>query len=68
MRGEGLHPAMPISLGLLLVEDRDAEPSHGLTCCLKCCFESWWVNKLLQRRPLEDLCRDRDREVGTWDG
>jgi hypothetical protein len=28
---EGLQPAMIIPLRLLLVEDRDAEPSHGLT-------------------------------------
>ena len=37
---EGLHPAMPIALGLLLVEDCDAEPSHGLTRCLKCRFKA----------------------------
>ena len=28
---KGLQPAVPIPLGLLLVEDRNAEPSHGLT-------------------------------------
>ena len=37
---EGLHPAMPIPLRLLLIEDCDAERIHSLARCLKCCFES----------------------------